>query len=620
LAKINARMRELRAGAAATGFSMNKLADEFNRYQTLGFAVIAMITSMGMAFGKLIGYNKDLEDQLANVRKTTGLTDAQVRELSQTLGTIDTRTSRMELLKLAEEAGRLGKESSEDILGFVRVADKLFVALGDDFGAGAEHSIRSVGKLTELFEIGQREGVGFEQAMEMLGSSINEVAASGATQASYLVDFLNRTAGIGRQAKISAQDFIGFAATLDEGAQSVEVSGTVMSNLISKMFKKTEEFATAANIPLETFKALLTKDVNEALLQFLQGVNRNQGGLQELVENMDGLGIDGQRATSVLGLLASSVDKVREKQALANNALQEGTSLQAEFTVKNENMAGNLEKIGKRLAAAFSFKGLNDALREASHWLAVFVGAVEDSGSKALKWRETLLFAAKAIGIAVVGLVSYKTAVALAGLWTDKLSAQLSLNTLAAKANAIGVRIADAAIHIFAAGQALLTGNITAATFAWRGFTAALAANPIGLLVTGITVAVTAFYAFRKEQEKVVSNSEKIQKSYREEMSSLAQNRAAINARLEVIKKANLTDEQRAKAMAKLRSEYKEYVPLLKDEAVTLKDVEGIQKRINARMGERMTLLREEMMWPPLKVKSSATRKSVLSWKRISTR
>jgi len=37
---------------------------------------------------------------------------------------MDTRTPREELNKLAQEAGRLGKTSTEDVMGFVRAADK----------------------------------------------------------------------------------------------------------------------------------------------------------------------------------------------------------------------------------------------------------------------------------------------------------------------------------------------------------------------------------------------------------------------------------------------------------------------------------------------------------------
>lgn len=72
---------------------------------------------------------------MANVRKFTGLADDEVKELNEDFKKMDTRTSREDLNKLAEEAGRLGKSSKEDVLGFVKAADQINVAL-DELGDG----------------------------------------------------------------------------------------------------------------------------------------------------------------------------------------------------------------------------------------------------------------------------------------------------------------------------------------------------------------------------------------------------------------------------------------------------------------------------------------------------
>ena len=77
-----------------------------------------------------------LDAELANVQKFTGLAREGVEELNAEFKKIDTRTSIIELNKLAEEAGRLGKTSKEDILGFVKAADIINVAL-DELGEGA---------------------------------------------------------------------------------------------------------------------------------------------------------------------------------------------------------------------------------------------------------------------------------------------------------------------------------------------------------------------------------------------------------------------------------------------------------------------------------------------------
>ncbi len=83
-----------------------------------------------------------MDAEMANVRKFTGMTAEQVAALNEEFKKIDTRTSREDLNKLAQEAGRLGKTSAEDVLGFVRAADQINVAL-DDLGEGLRLRSRS---------------------------------------------------------------------------------------------------------------------------------------------------------------------------------------------------------------------------------------------------------------------------------------------------------------------------------------------------------------------------------------------------------------------------------------------------------------------------------------------
>nr|NQU93916.1 hypothetical protein [Bacteroidota bacterium] len=98
LTKINARMKQVRAGAVQTGFSMQKMADGFNKYFGIVTAVLASLTGLYFSFKQLISGSAELSDKLADVRKTTGLTEKKVRELAKSLKTIDTRSSRSELL------------------------------------------------------------------------------------------------------------------------------------------------------------------------------------------------------------------------------------------------------------------------------------------------------------------------------------------------------------------------------------------------------------------------------------------------------------------------------------------------------------------------------------------
>lgn len=353
----------------------------YNRMKELALAVFggnlltAGITKLQQGISFLSRRVYELSDAQADVRKTTGLTAEEYDKLQKKLNKINTRTARMELLKLAEEGGRLGYRTVEEIEEFVRVADQLKVALGDDLGG--ESAIKDVGKLTQTFQVAKREGLGLEESLLSVGSAINELSASGSTQAGYLVDFTSRLSGAAVQAEIAETDIMGLAATLDEAGQKVEMSGTAVTQIILAMFKNTRAYAKIAKMDVEEFTDLLNVDANEALLKFLEGINGNNEGLKEMSTRFDALGIDGVRATSVVATLAKQTDKVREKQRLANDAFREASSLTKEFNLRNNNTAGILDKIQKRLVAAFLNPSVLKGIESMVMWLGKVTGALK---------------------------------------------------------------------------------------------------------------------------------------------------------------------------------------------------------------------------------------------------
>lgn len=365
LKETDKRLDSVRKEMGQTAGVMGRMKQTFGGFGSLflgGFSVGAII----QGGKKLLGMNAELSDSQSNVAKTTGLSNRQIEILTQNLKKFDTRTPVNELLALAEEAGRLGKDSVEDVMGFVRTADMISVALGDDLQGDINENVQLIGKLSTQYKVAEKFGDTFGRGMERIGSAINEVSASGANQAGFLVDYLKRLVGISSQTTITADQQLGFAAALDEAGQSVEVSGTTMSKIITDMYSNASEYAKIAGMDTKKFIELLNEDGNEALLRFLEGLNGNGEGLQTMSKKMEGLNLEGARSVAVLTTLASNTENIRDKQDLANKAIQEGTSLTQEFNVKNANLAGNLEKIGNSISNWFKNSTLTKWLTEAT--------------------------------------------------------------------------------------------------------------------------------------------------------------------------------------------------------------------------------------------------------------
>lgn len=301
----------------------------------------------------------DMEGEMANVRKFTGMTEEDVAKLNEEFKKMDTRTSREDLNKLAQEAGRLGLQSQEDVLGFVKAANQINVAL-DDLGDGATLTLS---KLTDIF--GDKDRLGVEQSLLAVGSVINELSQNCTASAPYLADFAQRLAGVGKQANMTIPEIMGFAAVLESQGQLVEMSSTALSQLIMKLFQDPAKIAKATGMDLQAFNKVLKEDTNEALLMLLERLH-SLGDISALAPIFDAMGTDGARASAVIAALAGNIDMVKQQQHAANVAFKEGTSVTKEYNIQNNTVQAKLDKakkgfneiaveLGEKLAPAMKY-------------------------------------------------------------------------------------------------------------------------------------------------------------------------------------------------------------------------------------------------------------------------
>jgi TP901 family phage tail tape measure protein len=308
-----------------------------------GGAVALSIAKITGELKEMLTVTAELDDKLADVRKTTGLNAGEADQLNIALSTINTRSGQVELLGLAKEAGKLGVKGVADVQAFVKEADILNVALGEDLGQGA---ITQIGKISSIFH----------NSLLEIGSGINEIGANSKASEAFSVEFLNRMAGTGPVAKLAAGDLLGYSSALENNGQNAEVAGTALNQFFTGFVSQTEKFGKVAGMARgELTKLLQTEGTNSAFLTFLQRLKDGSKSSAEFINKMADLGLDGERAKGIFLTLANSIGMVKEQQAIANNAINAGTSVVTEFNVKNNNLAASLDKSKKayeRLANA----------------------------------------------------------------------------------------------------------------------------------------------------------------------------------------------------------------------------------------------------------------------------
>ena len=441
--RVKAEIKNVDAELREHEGMMSRINRKVNEWGMSIAGAAAAFTGLVFTARQSVQAYADMEGEMANVRKFTGMTSSEVEKLNEAFKSMDTRTSREDLNKLAQEAGRLGLQSQDDVLGFVKAADQINVAL-DDLGEGATQTLS---KLTDIF--GDRERLGVEQSLLSVGSVINELSQNSTASAPYLADFAQRLAGVGKQANMTIPQIMGFAAVLDSQGQAVEMSATALSQLIMKLFQDPAKIAKATGMDLQAFSKMLKEDTNEALLMLLSRLHE-LGDISVLAPVFDAMGTDGARASAVIAALAGNIDMVKQQQQAANVAFKEGTSVTKEYNVQNNTVQAQLDKAKKgfhEMAVELGQK-LAPAMKYAITGTSAMMHVLSSTISFLSEYAGTIISTTSAIGIYTVAVNASVIVDKLKVFWNEKVIASFKnlwktivANPYAALAATIGVVI-----------------------------------------------------------------------------------------------------------------------------------------------------------------------------------
>lgn len=575
---VNARLSELSGKARATQSSLSSLADGFNKYQALALGFVATLTGVVLSLQKMIDSNAELSDAQSDVMKTTGMTKKEVDELTKSFGLLKTRTARTELLALATEAGRLGITGVENVKAFVEQANKMKVALGDDL---SDEQIREVGKMVNVYKVGEATGKDFASAMDALGSAINEVAASGANQASFQVDYLKRQAGVASLVKLSADQNIGYAATFDQLGQSAEVSATAMNKVWLDMAKNPQNFAKVVGLSVSEFKTLMEKDANQAMMMFLQAINKNKSGASDLLNSLKDIEAGGVRGDQAILALAQNINVLTNYQNIANTALSEATSLTNEYNLKNNNLAATLAKIKKTMMGWFSSETILNGLSDFFSWFAKLIGATEDLDGSVTRFRDRLIVFLKVLAIIITSYISYNAALRLNALWTNRnVMAQAMLNMIKSRGVIITNTLKAAYLYL-SARMYLMTGNTQKAAAAMQALNTTMRLNPFGLILGLLATLATAFFIFRKRTDEAVKSVDQLAKLNKIAADEVSRQKAELSNLLSIAKDETAAKKDRIWAIKELNRISPKYLGNLTLETINTKEAKKAIDKYN---------------------------------------
>lgn len=566
------RMKKLIQQYQQIDNQIGKITGQWKRQDGAILSVVKRLTAYVSVYGSfnfisgllqnVLQKNLEFSDSLADIQKTTGLSAKGVAELSSEIMKIDTRTSVEGLHKLAYEAGKLGigSEGVEGVAGFVRAADKISVALGEELG-GAE-AIKELMKMNDVLGLTQKMGI--EKSLMATGSAINLLGQSTTANADYIADFTRRLAGIGAQAHMSIADIMALGAAADSTGQELEVAATAMNLFITQLQTHYKTVSQAAGVDENLIKSLLeVGKTTEAVMLVLRGLSE-KGGLSQLGPLMKDLGSEGARMSGVLANFASNLDKIDYALMISNKGFEEAISVTNEYNIKNENASAIMEKM-------------------ANSWEKMFVnsqntGLVKDMADNFYELSKSL----------------QQSSVWMNSIYAILWGLQKLISTLIASLPVLITLFTLKGIVVGIGRLAAFVKEAKAAATAMTVLNTAMKSNVIISVISLVAGLTFSLVNLKKELSEAEKSANDLSDSFRK--FSKDSNAAGIEANTLFGRLKNLkagTDERRD-LLIKINELYGKYIPHLLSEKSTLEEIKEAQDAVNASLAQSIAYRSKE--------------------------
>lgn len=522
-------------------------------WQTALKNLVAYVVEFGV-FNKVkeimtgvIKKNLDYSGSLTDIRKISGLTMKEVNQLSTELAKIDTRTSVEGLAKLAYEGSKLGmsKYGVEGLASFVRAADKINVAIGEEMG---EEALPALSKMVEV--MGLIPKMGIEKAMLATGSAMFKLSTTSTSTSNDIVEFAKRLTGVARTAGITTDQLLALGSASSSMMLMPEVASTAMGKFIVALQKNHNLIAQELGIPDETIKNLYASGhAMDAIVLVLEKM-KQKGNMNALGEIFKDLGSDGQRLVTAMVTMSKNVDMLKDHLYESQKAFSEATAVTSEYQMQQQSAIGILERANNLWEKAFvnpngveSVKMLSQAWYDMSVIMTqspIFKGTLNTALS-------LLITSAKALVVLLPAIVNY---LVVMGVW---------------KTVAFFAELAKA---------------IWAAVTAQNALNASAKVNPyVALAATIMTVigVVSSYVNQANEAAKAAKEAERQANAWKNTLGKAAVETANLNKKLanykRMMNESNLTQAERQRLISRFNKDFRSYISNLGIEIKNVKDL-----------------------------------------------
>jgi TP901 family phage tail tape measure protein len=492
--------------------------------------------------------NLKLSDSLADIRKVSGLTMGEINQLYRNIAKIDTRNTVETLNQLAYTGAKLGigQYGVSGLTGFVKAAEQVQMALGEDLG---QEALPALAKLTEVMGIINNYGV--EQAMQKTASAIFQLGATSTATGKNIIEFSKRLMGLANVSNVSADELLALGSAADAMGLMPEVAATAFNKLFTSLQKNHNLIEKSLGIDPGTIDSLYQQGKTmEAMVTIFERM-KETGNMNALGGVFKDLGSDGARLVNVMATMADRVDILKKHLKTSTDAFKEGEAVIAEYMIQNETAAAIMERASNIWIKAFTNpEGVDMVKNMADEWYPL---------SKQMTENQTVMY-------------SLRTAIEGIALAIETLIKLLPF--LLHMLTFMGVLATVRSLYF---GFTSLVTAIRTATTAQMAFNAAAKSNIVLALVSAVASLAAIWYesarAAEEAAEREAERQAELQQAYQASKAAIEDSVRPLRTFKKVMDEANLSEREKMQLVKDFKGDYQDYLDYLGIEVNTVDEL-----------------------------------------------
>lgn len=315
--------------------------------EKVGKMLTRSVTVPLVAIGTYAGKTAiQFDTAMANVRKTTNMSNAEIEKLAQSAQNLSTKqpVTAETLLNIEALGAQLGV-AHDRLESFAEVTSGLDIATNMNF----ETAGKQMAQFANITKMSQDQ-------FKNYGSTIVDLGNHLATTEADISNMALRLAGAGTAAKFSQADILGMSGAMSSLGIKAEAGGSAMTRIIQDISKNVangsdvvEEYARVAGMSADQFSDAWKNRPMEAIEALVEGLKRTSDSGEDMNVTLEKLGINNIRNSDTMRRLANAGDLLRNSVDRANNAWEQNTALQDEVNQRNESLASRLQVLKNKV-------------------------------------------------------------------------------------------------------------------------------------------------------------------------------------------------------------------------------------------------------------------------------